>query len=820
MNDNAEIPTQAAEHLFRLWQSAPETNEDGERIPPCDYVEFALWVARQGEGQYKTATIKRSLSDENAISAPTKLPPSAVTLRSEQYKHEGELRTAPTKWEVAGWVEKAERMLCQLKIEPTEAAALTEEAMSERQMAEKIRNETPSALKKKLRARKNSSSPTHNGSNDSGTEDGHSHARQPRGNKDRCTSNGCDTQLTGNRENRRSEGSDRQNGGGHERSKRARHKPDRQEFESRGTRAQRQFLDRRVRTPAERLLFLHLLGYARQVSYSASGEDEWNTVPADILEKKMGAPYHSTYRVWKDSDLIEAYQDGHYVIPTSDRSGRAREFKIPGCTLERWHKLGTGSKRWWLHTQEPKRTCEPQPMSTDLSDENNNGLPDLVGGALRVLKDADHRVKIEPIEEAIDALAGYRSKTARAQRTGLQFSLETIKQQAVASEGSEARLRNAYEMTFGGRIIFKSSGPQGLMGPVKALAYDIEGYRNFDIESCHTTGLKQVADKLARIGVDIDISPWEQYPGKDEVVTDTGLPRILVKTVEHAIKYGAVLPASLAQVKNFYVDEDEDENDVSNWPAIAQAAEKHAVNVDEALGKLNDVFSNMRRVIKEIAEALLDEYWKAYKQPGGPAGYCMKNACGVTFRPSDYDEGHERQTKVMAWMLQGLEAAFIHSVTILSSEYDEFSVLANEHDGLIIRKEIDDEKMFEKALQEAIEDARPMSGFGRAELVEKPHADEDDVVELYRDEDDQKPEETQTAPHETRSRNPSREAIAKASDEAARWNAQRDIPQYSEDPRPSKKRPPKAVREESRRIAERRARQNNTQREDQPSGST
>jgi hypothetical protein len=528
-----------------------------------------------------------------------------------------------------------------------------------------------------------------------------------------------------------------------------------------------------VRLPAERFLFLHLLGKSKQASYSAAGKDEWTTVPAKTLEQRMGAPYHSTCHVWRDSDLVEAYDEGFYVPPNDDVHPRAREYRIPDAVVEKWNKLGDRSKRYWLHTEEPERTHQEAPLRTDLSDENNNALPELlpelVDRALRVLQDADHPIRTAPIKDAIERLSGRDSQEAGAQKVGLQFDLETIERQTTASEDTISYLQNAYEMTFGGRIFFKNGGPQGLMGAVKARAYDIEGLRNCDIKSCHTTGLRQVADKLQRVGIAVDLSAWKEYPGKDVIANRTGLPRSLVKVTEHAIKYGAYLPKSIAQAEAVFADTSIDPGQLQ----LVEAARKYAEDPDEALGKLHDVFADMRRVIKEIADALLNEYYDATNR----GGY-MHNACGVSFNRRDYDEGHERQTKVMAWMLQGLEAAFIHSLTILSAENDEFDVVANEHDGLIMKGKIP---------QEAIEVARHMSGFHRAELVEKDHADDEEIEALYGPQDGQ---------HEPQGEDQEQDLTAREREQRrlARYNAKREIPNLSEEEMRRKRRPHRYTR--------------------------
>lgn len=585
--------------------------------------------------------------------------------------------------------------------------------------------------------------------------------------------NGCDIRQSQNASNDRSERSDGENGAGSElskrkasersergagseRTKRARYTPDRERWKMRGTRNQRRFLDERVRTVAERLLFLLLLAYARRPNYAADEREgmDWVGVSAEVLEKQMGAPYHSTREVWEGSALIEVYDDGYYEAPDEDGSGGvSRRFRIPQPVLTRWAELGDGSRRWWLQTAQPRRTAQPSPMTTDLSDENNHAYPPLIDGALRVLMEADHRIRIRPIKEAIEALAHKESKTARAQRAGLQLKLKTIERQAKEIEDGLATLQNAYTPTFGGRIVFKNGGPQGMLGAVKARAYNIDGLTNYDIKSCHTTGLKEVVDKLAAVGVEIDISPWQNYDGKYEVARRTQVPLTLVKITEHAIKYGAYLPPSLAQAHAVFEGTSVDpETDLG----LVKAAKKYADDPNAALAKLHEVFAGMRRVVKDISQALLNDFWEAHKQPGGPAGTCVKNACGIPFRPYHYEEGHERETKAMAWMLQGLEAAFCHSITILSTDYD-YAVVANEHDGLIV-----DGTIHEMAIQEA----REMSGFDRAEMVQKPHADEDEIAEMYGTDDQDDTDEALSG-------------FELAQERAAEYQANRKIPQLT-----------------------------------------
>ena len=66
------------------------------------------------------------------------------------------------------------------------------------------------------------------------------------------------------------------------------------------------------------------------------------------------------------------------------------------------------------------------------------------------------------------------------------------------------------------------------------------------------------------------------------------------------------------------------------------------------------------------------------------------------------------EARVAAHILQGKEAAFIHYITAFSG--DDFTVVSNQHDGLIIEGTIP---------MELIHNARRFSGLPYAELEEK-----------------------------------------------------------------------------------------------------
>ncbi len=526
-----------------------------------------------------------------------------------------------------------------------------------------------------------------------------------------------------------------------------RYAPDRDRWKTRGTLAQRWYLDERVRHVSERLQFLHLYGWALRPNYSSSNAVDdhmpWVGIEAEFMEQHMGAPYHSTEKTWRGSELIEPYRDGFYIAEMETRM-----YRIYKDVLHEFMELGNDSRRYWLHTEEVVRTSPPSPMSSDLSDENNNSHPHLIQQGMEALSDVRQPIKLQPIRDAIEAKSEEHTQKAKAQKLNLQMALETIEQQVIDQDGEVSYLKNAYTPDdSGGRISFKKGGPQGMMGEVKQRAFDIDGLRNFDISSCHTSALKQWADELEELGVEIDTSPLDDYPGKYEAADKHDLPVGLVKVTEHGVKNSGYLPATLAQgevIEEKIAEEldDDDNQDEKFTLDILDEAREADVDTERAVETLYEIFADYRRVAVEIAEALLTTYWDEHKHPGGPRGWCMENHAGKSFYRCEVIEDdeedswcHDARTAVMAWALRGLESAFCHAFAHFTTHIETITTAANEHDGLMLLDEAESEEVFQNDLQHAIDYARERSGFTRATFVEKDFADEEDVEALYGEED-------------------------------------------------------------------------------------
>ena len=704
-NTSKEV-SELARLLKRLLGEAPSRNEREEFIKPTDIVELTLVVGELGSGRYKASVVKECLSSGNSITAPTRLPATTRDGATAILEVEQTSRFKPPVWRVSERAEPAAKLCRELELSFREAASLALRAPRERvELAQSLREASP--------VEGRDGRPTGEGT--AGEPEGDA----PHGSED-APSYGASESTVDPGVNRRSERSGLQTqvdnnlaaiGSG----------PDSLTAIRRGTLAQWEYLKEKSRSLSERLLFLHLLrAKQNRIDYGGGADAGWITVSSEKLEEKMLAP-ERTESVWKGSELVEAYKGGWF----SYKEGLAREFRIPSEVLRKWTELGTeGARRYVLYKSEKTLTGQPVPLQSRLYDSNRNELPELQRRAIEKLSAAEHVIRLGPIEEAMEELAERGTAKARDRLSQLRQAYHAIKRQVVRQEGEISYLQNAFQGSTNGRILFRDTGPVGLPGAVKERAYDINGLRNWDIESCHTNGLYQLAEDLGEVGVEIDTAPLDAYlgrGGKDWAASKLDLPRGLVKAAEHGIKYLMLLPSGLDHASAM-VEGSEHLESPSDIDIVDAVIESSVGDVSGALGKLREQFLPMRKMCSEMARELVTTYYDEHKQRGS---WAMRNAAGVPFKPGGLDR--DSKAEGMGWYLQGLESSFVLHLTLLAEEYD-YEVISNEHDGA---------PSIGKIPEEAQERAAQRSGFTYATLVEKPWADQEEVEELYGSFDDE-----------------------------------------------------------------------------------
>lgn len=254
----------------------------------------------------------------------------------------------------------------------------------------------------------------------------------------------------------------------------------------------------------------------------------------------------------------------------------------------------------------------------------------------------------------------------------------------------------AYRLQESGRVSHIGGGVQSCSREMKEAVYkDIDGVRNYDIKSSQAYILIDFLEEAH-----LDPSWLKRYihtpNAKHIFARKAGLPVDVWKGCLYAVFMGATLPLNI----------ETSEGDIRKMILGA---------VDST--QLKATYERFRRVIGPLYNALrewheyLDSTWTKQNKYPACGGWFVSNDTGSTMKLNKLKSKppHERRGKLAAFLLQGREAAFIHTLTKLSKRYN-FRVIANEHDGLVSIGEIP---------KSAIETAQEIRSMEYVKLVEK-----------------------------------------------------------------------------------------------------
>ena len=256
----------------------------------------------------------------------------------------------------------------------------------------------------------------------------------------------------------------------------------------------------------------------------------------------------------------------------------------------------------------------------------------------------------------------------------------------------------------------------GLQGCSRRMKYaatgTLVGVRNYDLSAAHPRLLIGVLD---RAGLS---SQWLRDYVADPTAKVTyaaraGVPVDLWKDVLIALLNGAALPTSL---------------DYSSGDIAEALKERYGPgDADRALRGLRNELGDLSRVLKRwhkhlVGEGLLEAWAQTKRGQGHIVPTFYENAAGMRFWLKDEPDPVKLKARLAAHVLQGLEAAFIHTLAALGTKYG-YDVLGNEHDGLLTLGEIP---------AKAVDEAKVLSGVHDVLLLEKPLCREDEEKELQR----------------------------------------------------------------------------------------
>lgn len=455
--------------------------------------------------------------------------------------------------------------------------------------------------------------------------------------------------------------------------------------------------------PHSKALFKHVLVSGLSRSSSDGG---YVPVPSKLIE-----------RCSRGADVRALEREGLLEVSGYSRvERRCREFRVPLLISEEYLELlmqHLTAPQVDLFSLQPARG----PKRSVYSDESGHAYPELLREAMGVIEpnglwnlEEAHRflkqqkAALERLKERAEACLGspqYLQALHEYERALRRFAHDVAGMNAIlANRTGELRdgviqYRVPYVPTLTGRLSFIGGGAQSCTREMKAAGYSgIPNIHNYDLVSSQAVIL---VDLLAEAGLPTN---WlEEYlvTPKECYAALAGLSVDVWKTCLYAAFMGAELPEP-------------------SWLHLSRGEVRRVLL--EAVGEegLLAAYSRFYEVVKPFYEKSLKPWhrhlsggWLEENARVGRGGKkYVRNAVGMTLCVSEY-RSSELPRKLAAFLLQGKEAHFIHTLTVLSHRYG-FIVVANEHDGLVTLGEIP---------EEAVEEARKRTGMGYARLQEK-----------------------------------------------------------------------------------------------------
>jgi hypothetical protein len=358
------------------------------------------------------------------------------------------------------------------------------------------------------------------------------------------------------------------------------------------------------------------------------------------------------------------------------------------------------------------------PTKSVLYDENRNPEPDLITGAINVIAANGCKFNKDEVQRHLNSLfdemaqcskeygAG-NSQYIRAKgryRNDASCTRAFLSQNPTLTKEPDICIYNpAYAPAYTGRISQHLGGLQSCSRRMKKAAYSgIPGLKNFDLKSSQLCALV-----LELLSADIDPSWLIDYisdsDSKYKYATKAGMSVGCWKQCVLALVMGAKFPEGIGYKEI----------------ELSKILETLLKETDGDLYKANNLRIKLKHLVYPLIEKLtkwhdylLANYVEKNKKISRNGPY-ITNAVGKNLHLSDLNlksRGRRKSASIVsAFLLQGIEAAFIHNLTINSPKYG-YTVMSNEHDGLVTIGDIP---------QEAVAEAKRNSGFQNAEIVEK-----------------------------------------------------------------------------------------------------
>jgi hypothetical protein len=448
---------------------------------------------------------------------------------------------------------------------------------------------------------------------------------------------------------------------------------------------------------------------------------EWIPVYSGLIKDKLR---QASWKVLEEAGLIE-------VTEYSIAMHKSREFKVLDKLILKFLELGQvkaedrfKGDKYNLFTG--KKDNKKQVSRT--VDANDNEYSELVTSSVRIIKESlfnmpEIKKHIAGLQAKLDdtiniyGVGSKEYKTAFGQLKADETWFASIDNNALQIDENLWSYTPVYEVKMSGRI-YAIRGLQCCSREMKAAAYTgVDELRNYDLKSSQVSGLQQ---QFELAGLDTTwLENYRNNPNaKKEYAAQVGVSVDCWKSCLCSLLFGASLSRPgkrTAKKMAAQIEKNKDKMraiDTALLNYLYEESGRDEVKTLEYLDRFNKVVAPLKEQLDLWHDWLINT-WVLKAGRLGRGSIYLDNAAGIKFdytKESKANPEWKLKAMLSAFILQGIESAFIHALTVESLKHS-YKVVANEHDGLIVIGEIP---------SEAVEQAALRSGLKYCVLEEKP----------------------------------------------------------------------------------------------------
>lgn len=448
--------------------------------------------------------------------------------------------------------------------------------------------------------------------------------------------------------------------------------------------------------------------------------DEWIPVYSGLINSKLR---QASWKKLEEAGLIEV---SDYCMFTH----KSREFKVLDNLILTFLRLGQieAEERFKADKYNlfnSKKDNKKQVSKT--TDDSDNEYSELVTNSVKIIKESlfnmteikKHIAGLQAkLDEAIDkyGVGSKEYKTAFGQLKADETWFASVDNNALQIDDNIWSYTPVYRVKMSG-IIYAIRGLQCCSREMKAAAYTgVNDLRNYDLKSSQVSGLQQ---QFELAGLDTTwLENYRNNPNaKKEYAAQVGVSVDCWKSCLCSLLFGASLSRPgkrTAKKMAAQIEKNKDKMraiDTALLNYLYEESGRDEVKTLEYLDRFNKVVAPLKEQLDLWHDWLL-KVWVLKAGRLSRGCIYLDNAAGVKLnytKESKVNPEWKLKAMLSAFILQGIESAFIHALTVESIKHP-YKVIANGHDGLIVLGEIP---------TEAVEVAAFRSGLKYAVLEEK-----------------------------------------------------------------------------------------------------